>query len=124
MNIFLSFIVIADDSDDDLASSPEIATPGLSIRGMICKEGGSVSSDLEGSPRSFARAKATTGIKNVTDCRKVTENVIPHGHNCDSDVDVDVVSLSTLSTHTSATDRHTRYSSLILINYASDVTVI
>ena len=96
-------------SDDDLASSPELATPGLGIRNIISTDAESVSSDLEGSPNNFPRNKATKGVKNVEKIRKMNENFIFRGRNYDSDADVDVASLSTHSTITSTTDRRMRY---------------
>ena len=110
-------------SDDDLASSPELATPGLGSRTIICNDAESVSSDLEGSLNNFSRKKAIKGTKNVEKARKPNENIISRGHNYDSDADVDVVSLSTHSTLTSTTDRRMRYSSRFLLNHSSYFTL-
>ena len=78
----------------------------------------SVSSDVEIASHVSPRINVTNITKPVIKCRKFTDNTAVRELNDSSDVDQDVISLSTNSTIASTTDRRMRLDSKIVKSFS------
>ena len=87
-----------------------ISSPDASLRSIFYNDNDteSVSSDMEIASHVSSKRNATTVTKSVTKCRNFNDSTAARELNCSSDVETDVLSLSTTSTLASTTDRRMR----------------
>ena len=91
-----------------------INSPDASLRSIIYNNNDTASVSSEESASHLSSSiNVTKNTKPVTKCRNFTDNAASHELNDSSDVDTDVISLSTISTLTSTTDRRMRFASKI-----------